>query len=47
MKTFVRLYETNDHEGESWNWWLQLDGNEDELRKLDAFLIGVQRLLLT
>lgn len=36
--TFVRFHEYNDNEGESWDWWLQLDGNEDQLTKLDALL---------
>lgn len=33
-RIFVRLAEFNDHEGERWNWWLQLDGNEQEITKL-------------
>lgn len=32
--TFVPLHETNDHEGESWTWWLQLTGNEDAMARL-------------
>lgn len=31
---FVRFNETNDHEGETWTFWLQVDGNEAELDKL-------------
>lgn len=31
---FVKLTETNDNEGESWNFWLQLDGNEDQIDHL-------------
>lgn len=31
---FVKFTENNDHEGESWNFWLQKDGNEKELDKL-------------
>lgn len=31
---FVKLTEHNDNEGESWNFWLQFDGNEDQLRRL-------------
>lgn len=38
---FVKLTEINDHEGESWHFWLQLDGNEEQLKLLandiDAF----------
>jgi hypothetical protein len=40
---FVRFREVNDHEGETWNTWLQVDGNEEELRKLDALLADVER----
>lgn len=35
---FVQFIENNDHEGESWCSWLQLDGNEAELEKLDKLL---------
>ncbi len=35
---FVKYTETNDHEGESWNFWLQLDGNEAQLKELAAWL---------
>lgn len=35
---FVKFTEHNDWEGESWNFWLQLDGNESELSKLKSFL---------
>ena len=35
---FVKFTEHNDHEGESWNFWLQHDGNETELSKLKTFL---------
>ncbi len=31
---FVRFNETNDHEGETWTFWLQVNGNEDQLDKL-------------
>lgn len=31
---FVKFTEHNDHEGETWNFWLQKDGNEKELDKL-------------
>lgn len=33
---FVRFQETNDNEGETWNWWLQRDGNEQQLLILDG-----------
>lgn len=35
---FVKLTENNDNEGESWNFWLQLDGNEDGLKELQTWL---------
>lgn len=38
MNEFVRFQESNDHEGETWNFWLQVDGNEAELDKLAAAL---------
>lgn len=31
---FVRFTENNDWEGESWNFWLQVDGNQDQLKRL-------------
>lgn len=36
---FGRFEEYNDHEGERWSWWLQLDSNENELDKLAGLLI--------
>lgn len=35
---FVKFTEHNDHEGEDWNFWLQLDGNEADLETLSEFL---------
>lgn len=35
---FVKFIEINDNEGEEWNFWLQLDDNEEELRKLQKLL---------
>jgi hypothetical protein len=35
---FVKFTEINDYEGETWNFWLQLDGNEAELRELQTWL---------
>lgn len=34
---FTPLVEMNDHEGETWTWWVQVNGNEDLL----AILIDV------
>lgn len=33
MTQFVEFTEYNDHEGETWAFWLQVNGNEDELNK--------------
>lgn len=35
---FVKLIEKNDHEGETWVFWLQYTGNEEEIQKLDEML---------
>lgn len=35
---FIKFTETNDHEGETWYFWLQVDGNEVELGKLRDLL---------
>lgn len=37
-KRFVPFVEENDWEGETWTFWLQLDGNEDELVHLYELL---------
>lgn len=34
MTRYVKFTENNDHEGESWNFWLPVDGNEQELEVL-------------
>jgi hypothetical protein len=34
MAEFVKFVEYNDHEGETWTFWLQLDGNKDQLDEL-------------
>jgi hypothetical protein len=38
MKEFVKFTEHNDWEGETWNFWLQLDENEADLETLAEFL---------
>lgn len=38
MTNFVKFTEHNDNEGEDWNFWLQLDGNEDQLNELASWL---------
>lgn len=45
MTTYRRFVETNDNEGETWNFWLQVDGNMtaldilgDQLGKLQALI---------
>jgi hypothetical protein len=40
---FVEFEEVNDWEGETWTFWLQLTGNEDELTKLDDLLSQAER----
>lgn len=35
---FVKFTENNDNEGESWNFWLQLDENQNELNRLQMFV---------
>lgn len=40
-RQFVRYTERNDHEGETWTFWLQSDGNEKPLRWLADFLTDV------
>lgn len=35
---FVKFTEHNDHEGETWDFWIQLDGNEADLETLSEFL---------
>jgi hypothetical protein len=37
-RRFVRMKETNDHEGETWYWYLPLKGNEKNLRALLAII---------
>ena len=37
---FISLTENNDHEGETWRYWLQVDGNEDEIEHLRAAIAG-------
>ncbi|WP_306365473.1 hypothetical protein [Nocardia sp. CC227C] len=38
MTTYRRFIETNDHEGETWNFWLQVDGNMTALAILGDHL---------
>lgn len=35
---FVKFAEHNDWEGETWYFWLQLDGNEAQLKELQTWL---------
>lgn len=35
---FVKLTENNDHEGETWVFWLQLENNEDQLTRLSKII---------
>lgn len=36
---FIKFTERNQHEGETWRFYLQVDGNEDQLDKLWDLLI--------
>ena len=38
MTTYRRFIETNEHEGATWDWWLQTDGNELPMAHLSAYL---------
>lgn len=40
---FVKFIEINDHEGETWVFWLQRDGNEVALNALAAVLSALTR----
>jgi hypothetical protein len=31
---FTPLIEVNEHEGETWTWWIQIDGNQDILNEI-------------
>lgn len=44
--SFVQFTETNDHEGETWTFWLQRDGNEEALNWLSDFLTAVNAEVL-
>lgn len=35
---FIKFTENNDHEGETWYFWLQWDGNEAQLKELQSWL---------
>lgn len=39
---FVQFTEINDHEGETWHSWLQVDGNEEQLAKLRTLLAAAE-----
>lgn len=41
---FVKLTEKNEHEGETWRFWLQVDGNEQELLRLHVALDSLKVL---
>jgi hypothetical protein len=40
VTTYRRFIETNDAEGETWSWWLQIEGNEQAIDRLGEFLAG-------
>lgn len=37
-KNFRKLVERNEHEGENWRFWLQVEGNEEALERLEKAL---------
>lgn len=37
---YVELIEHNDWEGETWSFWIPLDGNEEAVAKLRALLVA-------
>ncbi len=39
-KTYVKFAEENDHEGETWNFWLPVEGNERALAEFADWLVG-------
>lgn len=41
---FIKLTEENEWEGETWRFWLQVDGNEDELARLRGAIDSVAQL---
>jgi hypothetical protein len=41
---FVKLTEVNEHEGETWRFWLQVDGNEAELGRLRGAIDAVAQI---
>lgn len=41
---FIKLTEENEHEGETWRFWLQVDGNETELERLYIALAALKVL---
>jgi hypothetical protein len=44
MMKFIPFVEENEWEGETWRFWLQVDGNEAELEKLRAVLAEIEAL---
>ena len=39
---FIKFTEYNDNEGETWNFWLQYNGNEKELDKLGHIIETIE-----
>lgn len=42
MRTFAKFTENNDHEGENWTFWLQVEGNQEQFEKLQAAISRVE-----
>lgn len=43
MTTYRRFIENNEHEGETWSFWLQVDGNEETLKLFAEQLDSAQK----
>lgn len=46
MVRFVVLSETSSKEHETWTWFLQYDGNEEELQKLSNYLNRIDQYFI-
>lgn len=47
MGAFQQFWEHNENEGESWRFWLQYEGNEDALARLQALVEDSENYYLT
>jgi len=47
MTRFLQYWEINEHEGERWRFWLQLDGNSEAINLLEGLIHDDESYLLT